>query len=75
MCAGTGPIERRGAIAAAAALGLALSAARGFAQGDPLPSWTDGAAKLAILDFVTRVTTKAFRRRKTPQCQIGVLRG
>jgi phosphoglycolate phosphatase-like HAD superfamily hydrolase len=58
MCAGTGPIERRGAIAAAAALGLALSAARGFAQGDPLPSWTDGAAKLAILDFVTRVTTK-----------------
>ena len=27
------------------------------AQGDPLPSWNDGSAKTAIIDFVTRVTT------------------
>jgi phosphoglycolate phosphatase-like HAD superfamily hydrolase len=28
------------------------------AQADPLPSWNDGAAKNAILDFVKRVTTE-----------------
>ena len=28
------------------------------AQADPLPSWNDGAAKSAITDFVTRVTTE-----------------
>ena len=28
------------------------------AQTDPLPSWNDGAAKTAIADFVTRVTTQ-----------------
>ncbi len=28
-----------------------------LAQGDPLPSWNDGPAKSAILDFVKRVTT------------------
>jgi hypothetical protein len=25
-------------------------------QSQPLPSWNDGAAKSAILDFVTRIT-------------------
>jgi hypothetical protein len=37
---------------------LALAAVHGAAAADdPLPSWTDGAAKLAIVDFVQRVTT------------------
>lgn len=40
---------------AAAVAGLATSA---FAQKDPLPSWNDGAAKSAIVDFVTAVTTE-----------------
>jgi phosphoglycolate phosphatase-like HAD superfamily hydrolase len=41
-----------GLAAAVASLGLAATAA-----ADPLPSWRAGAAKLAIVDFVTRVTT------------------
>ena len=36
------------------ALGLTATAA---AQTDPLPSWNEGAAKTAILDFVARTTT------------------
>jgi hypothetical protein len=35
-------------------LGLLLPA---FARADDLPSWNDGAAKAAIVEFVTRVTT------------------
>ena len=33
-----------------------------LAQADPLPSWNDGAAKQAIIDFVARVTTRGRRR-------------
>jgi phosphoglycolate phosphatase-like HAD superfamily hydrolase len=29
-----------------------------FAQSDPLPSWSEGAVKKSITDFVTRVTTQ-----------------
>src|SRR5579872_6547514 len=29
-----------------------------LAQTDPLPSWNEGAAKKAIMDFTTRVTTQ-----------------
>jgi hypothetical protein len=37
---------------------LALASVHGVAAADdPLPSWTDGAAKRAIMDFVQRVTT------------------
>nr|WP_050402060.1 HAD family hydrolase [Bradyrhizobium embrapense] len=32
-----------------------------FAQADPLPSWNDGAARTAIVDFVARVTTPGGR--------------
>jgi hypothetical protein len=35
-----------------AGLLLALHALQASAQTDPLPSWSDGAAKLAIVDFV-----------------------
>ena len=35
-----------------------LSVTSAQAQGDPLPSWNDGATKTSITDFVARVTTK-----------------
>jgi phosphoglycolate phosphatase-like HAD superfamily hydrolase len=50
-------LSRRVVIAGMLALGLgALAPLAALAQGDPLPSWNDGAAKTAILDFVGRVT-------------------
>ena len=43
----------------ALALGAALAlSAQAFAQADPLPSWNDGAAKKAIVDFVQTTTTQ-----------------
>ena len=33
-------------------------AAQALAQADPLPSWNDGAAKKAIVDFVQATTTQ-----------------
>ena len=39
------------------AIAASLLRAPSLAQADPLPSWNDGAAKKAILDFVARVTT------------------
>ena len=50
MSAGIEPIERRGVIASSL-FGLSMSARQADAQADPLPSWTDGAVKAAILDF------------------------
>jgi phosphoglycolate phosphatase-like HAD superfamily hydrolase len=44
---------------AALALGfVTLPHGHAMAQGDPLPSWNDGAARKSITDFVTRVTTQ-----------------
>jgi hypothetical protein len=45
-------------LAASGLLALGLSAAALSAQTDPLPSWNEGAAKQAIVDFVTRTTTE-----------------
>jgi phosphoglycolate phosphatase-like HAD superfamily hydrolase len=43
----------------AIALGLfALAASAAHAQADPLPSWNDGAAKKAIVEFVQATTTQ-----------------
>ena len=39
-------------------------------QRDPLPSWNDGAAKSAIIDFVTRVTTAGGRDFVPPAARI-----
>lgn len=39
------------------AFGLVAAAAPAMAQPDPLPSWNDGAAKRAIVAFVTETTT------------------
>jgi phosphoglycolate phosphatase-like HAD superfamily hydrolase len=52
-------IPRRSFIGALLAVGFVVVAYTGAsAQGDPLPSWNDGAAKKSITDFVTRVTTQ-----------------
>jgi phosphoserine phosphatase len=45
---------RRSLLIGAAAVAAAPSA---FAQGDALPSWNEGPARRAILDFVARTTT------------------
>jgi len=42
---------------AATLVGASASTVAATGAGDPLPSWNDGAAKQAIVDFVTRVTT------------------
>lgn len=52
------PIRSILRLAASGILALGLSAAALCAQTDPLPSWNDGAAKQAILDFVARTTTE-----------------
>ena len=41
---------------ALATLALVVASATTYAQ-DPLPSWTDGPAKEAIVEFVAKVTT------------------
>ena len=46
----------RAAVAALLALPIAVSNACAEAAADPLPSWNEGEAKQAILDFVARVT-------------------
>jgi phosphoglycolate phosphatase-like HAD superfamily hydrolase len=52
---------------AAVALGFAVTAAR--AQ-DPLPSWNDGPAKQAILEFVKATTTQAGPQFVSPEARI-----
>jgi haloacid dehalogenase-like hydrolase len=58
-------IRRRGILAGAGglALGAVVAGETGSAmvraQADPLPSWNEGAAKQAILDFVAEVTDRA----------------
>ncbi len=47
---------RRSVLAGFAAFCLAAPIGPAFAQSDPLPSWNDGAAKTAVVDFVARVT-------------------
>ena len=54
-------MQRRSFVAGLAAAGL-LPAAPSFAQADPLPSWNDGPAKQAILDFVPRVDDRGRAR-------------
>lgn len=45
----------------AAALALSLVPAALTETADPLPSWNDGPAKRAVIDFVTRVTREGGR--------------
>jgi hypothetical protein len=41
-----------------------------FAQTDPLPSWNNGAAKQAILDFVKGVTDQSSPNFVVPEARI-----
>ena len=50
-------LARRGLGISIAAFVL-ISGRPAFAQTDPLPSWNGGAAKTAIIEFVTKVTTE-----------------
>src|SRR5689334_4545158 len=43
------------------AAGMVAAARASFAQNDPLPSWNDGPAKRALIDFVARTTTAGGR--------------
>ena len=52
-------------------LSLLLSTARaGAEQTDPLPSWNDGAAKKAILEFVRVTTDKASAKYVPPEKRV-----
>jgi phosphoglycolate phosphatase-like HAD superfamily hydrolase len=56
-------IRSRSFLARILALGLlGAPGAHALAQGDPLPSWNDGAAKKAILEFVQATTTEGGPR-------------
>lgn len=54
------PIGRGSAVRAASSIALLLLAAAiaGAQESDPLPSWNDGAAKRAIIDFVRATTSE-----------------
>jgi phosphoserine phosphatase len=49
---------------------LLLVVAQGNAQTDPLPSWNDGSAKKAIIDFVQATTDKASPKFVAPEARI-----
>lgn len=49
-------LNRRTILAVLSVAGLCLDSTAAFAQADPLPSWNDGKAKAAILEFVGKVT-------------------
>ena len=57
------------AMAAVALAGITDPARRGASAraGDPLPSWNDGAAKQAILDFVREATTEGGASHLAPE--------
>jgi phosphoserine phosphatase len=54
-------------VLAAVILCAALPAVHAHAQTSPLPSWTDGAAKQAIITFVKEVTDKSGTKYVEPQ--------
>jgi phosphoglycolate phosphatase-like HAD superfamily hydrolase len=56
--------------ALAALITSIVSVASPFAQSDVLPSWNDGAAKTAIVDFVERVTTEKGADYVAPELRI-----
>jgi hypothetical protein len=43
---------------------------RAFAETDPLPSWNDGPAKKAIVEFVQATTDKASPKFVAPEARI-----
>ena len=59
----------RGLLALLFSVALATSA---LAQTDPLPSWNDGAAKKAIVEFVQATTTQGGPKFVPPEARIAV---
>lgn len=59
-------------LVARAAVLVAAFAAVPLDAADPLPSWNDGTSKKAILDFVTKVTTKDSKCFVSPAERIAV---
>jgi phosphoserine phosphatase len=57
-------------VACAAAVALGMSAWSAQAAEDPLPSWNDGPAKQAILEFVEAVTTEGVADFVPPEDRI-----
>jgi hypothetical protein len=55
-----------------AALSFLLAFAQAYAQTDPLPSWNDGSAKKAIVEFVTATTDKSSLKFVAPEARIAV---
>jgi phosphoglycolate phosphatase-like HAD superfamily hydrolase len=49
-----------------------LACAHAYAQTDPLPSWNDGAAKKAIVEFVKTTTEKSSAKFVPPEARIAV---
>jgi phosphoserine phosphatase len=76
MAANINGLRRGGYLAALTAivfLWLPLCSMSTFAQspsGDPLPSWNEGAAKLAILDFVKATTDQSSPNFVAPEARI-----
>jgi hypothetical protein len=55
-----------------AAVLVLLAGSQAHAQTDPLPSWNDGAAKKAIVDFVKMTTEKGSAKFVAPEARIAV---
>ena len=72
--AGRYEISRRLLLASLALISVCLFPVLAFAQppstGDPLPSWNDGAAKQAILDFVKATTERSSPNFVPPAARI-----
>src|SRR6516162_7418287 len=49
---------------------FSLGLAHAYAQTDPLPSWNDGAAKKAIVEFVKTTTDKTSPKFVAPEARI-----
>ena len=47
-----------------------LACTQAYAQSDPLPSWNDGAAKKAIVEFVQATTDKGSPKFVAPEARI-----
>ncbi len=61
----------RGGRAALVLFALQFVGVHAQAQSDPLPSWNDGPAKKAIVEFVARVTWR--QRQERPEASMGRL--
>lgn len=64
--------RRAALVAPFLALAIALASIGARAQSDPLPSWNDGSAKVAITDFVARVTAPGGPDFVPPEQRIAV---